>query len=530
MDIASDDSGKITIRCPKCTQRFKVGPDFMGKMVECGGCDERFRVSEDVVVRARKFYPGEHRDPALERFSRVPMKSGPMPQFQPAQVYGGGEGRPVQTFSPLRLVVGIVAVLFVVLVGLLFIVGGGPGQLLDGASMTKRLVLAAFTGVIALCLLVAANPYARKKGLAGGLVSLAVLLSLPFVFRTGLPDPRRTVGVDAGPVPVVAEPLPLDPHAAMKEEMTYSKLQEAITEYGPDGVKDGVTAIGVWLRDVREYNKDLIVKYLIRSTQAGDKSWAYSRPPSDYLVVLHGVKPDVKAVAAVCERFGEVGRVVDELNVVEVNVDNQRFVAGSLSKLGDPKDPAFFDLNLRELQSIDQDRVEQAVKRLATVEPVRYRTDIAARLRELLETGDKDLRSDLARALAVWSQPGDGSIEAVHEAAAEIDRKGGEVPRPMIEFLVKGGDSRAIDFIHGLWLERPGDWEALYGDLGSTIEEPVIEALDADSLLLRVSAIRLLERVGTDKSLAPLERVREGAQGEIRTQIEQALAAIRKRG
>ncbi|GAA5483148.1 hypothetical protein [Haloferula sargassicola] len=532
MDEAEQESETITIRCPKCTQRFKVPPDYMGKMVECGGCDERFRVTEEVAVRARRFYPGEHRDPRLEHFSRVPMKSGPMPKFQPAPNLSGGQaGRQVETFSPVRLMLGIAAVAFIVLVGFILVSGGAPGRVLDGASMTERLVLAGFTGILATVLLVLANPWARKKGLLGGLAGLAVLLALPFLIKDGLPDPGRSqveaAGSAPGPAPA-SDPL-ADPYAAMKEEMTYSKLAEAISAYGPDGVEDGATAMGVWLRDVREYNKDLIVKFLIRGTHADAKSWAYSRPPSDYLVVLHGVSPDIKPLRKLCERFGKVGRVVEELQVVEVTVDNQRFVAGPLAKLADPDDPAFYELNRRELESIDPQRVARAVKRLANSPAKLYRPDIAARFRELLAIDDDDMRSDLARGLMVWADPGDGSAEAVHDAARRIAAAGDEVPRPMIEFLVQQHDERAIPFIHELWLKQPRDWEALYGDLGRPIEETVMTALDEDSMLLRMSAIRLLGRVGGARSLAALQQLRSGSAGEIRAQIEQAIASIQNR-
>ena len=530
MDDAADESEKITIRCPNCTQRFKVTHDFMGRMVECGGCDGRFRVSESVVVRVKKFYPGENRDPALERFSRIPMKSGPMPKFQAAPMVSDVDvQREVQTFSPLRLLLGIVAVALIVGVGLLMVLGGEPGRVLDGAPFSKRMLLAGFTGLLASVLLVAANPFAKSKAILGGLVGLGTLLALPFFFKSGLPDETRDPAlVTSGNTPV--EPEVVDPLAAMKDEMTYSKLEEAISNYGPSGQKDGVTAVGVWLRDVREYNKDLIVKYLIRVTGAGPKSWAYSRPPADYLVVLHDVNPDVKAIARFCERFGKLGRVVDELQVVEVSVDNQRFVGGPLEKLSDPEDPAFYDLNRRELESIDPDRVAQAVNRLAGASPDQHRKDIASRFRELLETGDTKLRSHLSRALAVWGQEGDGSVEAVNKAAQDVARKGEPVPRPMIEYLVKAGDQSAIDFIHSLWVENPGDWEALYGDLGNAIEAPVIEALDEPSMLLKMSAIRLLGRVGGGKSLAKLRSVRDsGTTREVRAQVDQAISSIESR-
>ncbi|MBB5353394.1 hypothetical protein HNR46_003651 [Haloferula luteola] len=504
--------------------------EFVGKMVECGSCDARFRVTDEVMGRIKRFYPGENRDPRLERFSRVPMKSGPMPQFQAAPAMANPEvSRPIRTFSPLRLMLGIASGIFILLIGMILVVGGEPGRLLDGASMAKRLILAGFGGLIGTILLIVANPWAKKKGLAGGLVATLLLSVLPFLFKTGLPDAERTPSA-AAPTPFVpVDPASGDPLAALKEEMTYSKLGEAIENYGPTGQKDGVSAVGVWLRDVREYNKDLIVKYLIRQTHAGDKSWAYSRPPSDYLVVLHDVAPDLKALARTCQAFGQVGRTIDELQVVEVKVDNERFVAGPIDKLTNPEDPSFYELNRRELESIDSTRVEQAVRRLSNAPPTQYRTDISRRLSELLENADADLAENLSEALMKWSEPGDGAAEAVHAAAKRIARAKKEVPRPMIEFLVAVKDERAIDFIQELWLKKPRDWEALYGDMGPSIEASVISALPGDSLLLRMSAIRLLGRVGSARSLPTLQSMKSESEGEILVQINQAIAEIQGR-
>ncbi len=67
---------QLQIRCPKCGQRFKVSDDLRGKLVECGSCEQRFRVNDDVILRSRKFYPGESKkDGHLDRFTRGNRKA-----------------------------------------------------------------------------------------------------------------------------------------------------------------------------------------------------------------------------------------------------------------------------------------------------------------------------------------------------------------------------------------------------------------------------------------------------------------------
>ena len=70
---------QLQIRCPNCGQRFKVGEDLRGKLVECGSCEQRFRVNDEVVLRTKKFYPGEaKRDASLDRFAKnVPPGTQP---------------------------------------------------------------------------------------------------------------------------------------------------------------------------------------------------------------------------------------------------------------------------------------------------------------------------------------------------------------------------------------------------------------------------------------------------------------------
>lgn len=522
----------IAIRCPGCSQRFRISPNLAGKMVECGSCDERFRVTEEVIIRSKKFYPGEHRDASLQRFSRVPIKSVPNPDFEAAPQLAdpASTAREIQTFSPLKLVLGIAAVLLVVLAGLLLMAGGHPGGPLDGAGLVRRLTLSGFTGLIATVLLVLANPAAKGKGFAGGMACLLVLLGLPLVFTEGRPDQ-----VPDGPPPVVRDtpPTRIEPQdgglEAVKEEMRYGKLAEAIAEYGPSGVRDGRTAVGVWLRDVREFNKDIIVKYLISTSGADDRSWAYTRPPADYLVILHGVDPDLAKIERITQRFGIVGRVIEELQVVEVKVDNKRFEAGPSGKLSDPENPSFYQLNLRELESIDAGRAGQAVKRLSSVEPRLLRSDIVNRLQQLMIHADVELRDDIAKALAVWAQPGDGSVEVVREAFSETLEEQEEVPRSIVEFLVSRGDEESLPLLHRLWAAEPGDWEALYGDMGAGIEPDVLGHLGDEDLNLVASAIRLLGRVGTSKSLPDLQAALDKAHGELASLLTQSIQSIERR-
>jgi hypothetical protein len=311
--------------------------------------------------------------------------------------------------------------------------------------------------------------------------------------------------------------------------MHYEPVAEALVAYGPEQKVLGKTAFGVWLRDLREFNKRQVADYLTSSTGASNASWIYPRPPDDFLMVLIDIEDDIDKVAVICKRFGEVTRVYEELHVIEVKVSNESFVQGSPEKLGNPDNPSFYELNRRELESIDLRRVGEAVKRLATAEPKLYRPDIVVRMQELLELGDVEMQSDIATALGVWSETGDGSVEAMRVVAAELMEKDKTVPRPVIAFLVQNKDEQVIPILDQLWAEDSGAWESLYSEMGAPIEDWVVKHFVDGSPILKISAARLLTKVGTAKSLPALRKEKEGSRSEMAVVVGRAIDAIESR-
>ena len=536
----------VSIRCPGCGQRFRVGPDLQGKMVECGSCDHRFRVGEEVEIRNRKFYPGEHRDPTLERFSRLPMQSIPEPKFQKMPGSLATEGPKEHEFvvpdSPQRVIFGFIAVIGSVIVALLLMFAGGPGGILDGAGLDKRLVLAGFTSLLAGVLLFLANKHQKHKAALGSVVIAACLITLPFVFTQGQAsrsggeitlDGPEDSGISASSTTNVSLPendsSEKDPYQELKIEMGYQKMEDALATYGVDGVSMGRTVIGVWLKDIREFHKNQVFKYLVRESGASDeKSWSYPRDYRHELVVLHDVPMDLARIEEICRKFGQV-KIYEDLNVVEVQVNNEMFVQGPLDKLQDPEDPAFYELNRRELQSIDLQRAHAAVKRLTPVEPRVFRKDIVARFHELMEIGGADLRSDVARALTNWSEEGDGSVEVIRNVATSLVENGRPVPESVIGFLVSQKDEQSKGIMLKLWRADEQEWESEYGDLGPMIEDDLISIYPETKPTVQLSALRLLGRVGTRKSLHFIESLGEEVSAEHKITAKQALSSIHNR-
>ncbi len=537
MDDPNADPDKLAIRCPGCGQRFMVGLELRDRMVECGTCEHRFRVNDEVVVRTKKFYPGERRGKTLDTFSRVPKTMGTSSaNFQTVQYSAEPVHPAVETGSPLRLIFGFIAVTVALLIALMLIFGGSAGGMLYGTSQSKRLMLAGFTALVTGALLIAANPRARGAAVLGAVLSAAALLGLPFIFTDGVTTapPVVIAGDPENPGKVKVEEVPTADGdlERLKEEIAYAPLERAIGASKGNTGNAGRGVAGIWLRGLQEYHKLGVKDYIVRKTGADPgESHMYPRPESrSYLMVVSGVTDDLAELSRLCERFGEVKRIIEPLRVIEIVVDNNSFLEGPVEKLTDPGNPAFYELNRRELDSIDLERARRAVVRLAPAEPKLYRKDIVRRMQELLVEGDVPLQGDVGKALITWSEPGDGSEEAARTALQKISAGQEDVPESLVKFLVARKDVAVIPLVDEFWARDATQWEELYSGLGQPIEDKVLARYGNATVTLKMSAARLLAKIGTAKSLPMLEASRGTANPELRVFIDRALAAIKARG
>jgi hypothetical protein len=529
MPNSNPDDALLLIRCPSCGQRFKVGEDLRGRTVECGGCEHRFRINDDVIVRGKKFYPGERKNSALNRFQRVPLSIAPATTAVPGVQYlDAPDPIRFEPTSPQRIVAGVVGVAGMVLMALLLMFGASRGGMLDGMITMNRLLMAGFTGLLGIVMLVYANPRARAKAFMVGLLMSAGLISLPFFFTVGSIPLSELSAVP----PVAVEEKPKQ--SAAGKTMTElgnligtRPLDDEIARLASEG--SSKHAVGLWLRDLREHNRILIRDYIERVTGAEAPPHYYPRNKGDFLMVVSGTSASLEEVAKAASALGSVEKVHTELSVVEVKVNNESFVEGPIEKLNDRKDPAFYDLNKRELESIDLMRVSKAVKRLAEAEPKVYRSDINRKLIALLGARWVDFKGDVCNALSVWAEKPGPAGDAALIVANELVSSKSEVPPEMIALIVKEKNSGVIPILDELWSKNPTHWESLYGDVGNEAEATLIRRVGAADGALRQSIVRLLGRVGGADSLPVLEAARAGADSELRVLIEKSTAAIRGR-
>jgi predicted Zn finger-like uncharacterized protein len=529
MPDSNPDDLLLLIRCPSCGQRFKVAEDLRGRTVECGGCEHRFRINDETIVRGKKFYPGERKDSKINRFQRVALAS-PLTQgnMSPDYYEETPDSRAFEPTSPQRIMAGMLGVAGMVGIALLLIFGANRGGALDGMTTVNRLLMAGFTGILGINLLVYANPRARAKAWIMGLLLTAVLLGLPLFFTVGSVPLSDPAAADA--------PLRAPPQAATAESEALARVRNLIGT-APLAAeierleREGSTrrAVGIWLKELREENRFLVRDYILRVTGADPQSHYYSRGRNDFLMVVTGINQSLEEMAELTTALGTVQKLYPEISVVEVQVNNERMTGAPIEQLINRDNPAFYDLNLKELNSIDLDRVNRAVQRLADAEPKILRSDITRKFLALLGARGVTCKPEICRALALWSDtPGPASEVALKEVRDLLARKA-EVPQEMISLIVKEKNLAVAPILEELWVVNSMRWESLYGDLGPVIEAALLARLPGADGMLRQSIVRLLGRVGGAASLPLLENAVSGADAELKVLLKKSTTSVRAR-
>jgi hypothetical protein len=527
MAESKDSSENLSIRCPKCKQRFSVEGNLMDRMVECGACDTRFRINDEVILRTKKFYPGERGGKQLNRFQRVPL-SAAIPEGLATMRYAEfSHPEQLEPASPQRILAGIMGVSLMVIIALMLIFAVNPGGAFSVMPLMNKLTIAGFASILGIAMLIYANPKARLKAATFGLLLAAGVVSLPFFF-TGQPIAKNNTG-DSKPV-AADTALPegdADPLTGLRERFITKPLeaeQERLTEAGSDK-----KAYGIYLTGLNPRNKYLVRDFLIRDTQAGPSSHPYPRDGGDYLMVLTEVPLAFVEVAEIAGRLGQKQEIHEDIGVVVVQVDNSHFAEGSAEKLNTKTDPAFYELNQSELGNIDLDRVKSAVERLADAEPTIYRADISRMMIELLGKPGVTFHDSLAKALLVWAEEPEAAAEVGLEALKKSVAAGDRISEHLVDLVTRAKSDDAIPTLNLLWVKDPVTWEEYYGRFGPTIVPGLMGQLDSESAPLRRSAIRLLGQVGTDVALPALEKLTGDQDPEVRILAERAGASIKQR-
>ncbi len=524
--MSSDDFVQIQIRCPKCAQRFRVGPELKGRMVECGACEFRFRVDEESLVKNRKFYPGEKKDPTLIRYSRQPhLEVAAPPQMMIAEYTAAPD---VERFEPTplgKIIVGLVGGAVMAITLLILITGGSSNGFLDGVTTDRRMIIAVFAAVVGASMIIYANPRTRAKAIVFALIGAAALIGAPLYFKEGAKELiGQTSNVNIIKAPLIINQGPSDA-AELKETVGYGPMETAILEAGQNG-----RVVGIWLRGLLSSNSELVKTYMMRVSGASESSHLYPRVDQNYLLVLINPVLNLEELALECERMGKVDQTVPELHLIEATVNNALFAEQPIAKLSDKTDGAFYQLNLHELQGMDIRRVNQALLRLSLAEPVQSRDDIIKRMKELAVMSDREMLTNLARALTEWSNGKDEAPEVMMKAAARVYKLEKKLSVEVVSFLTKWQQPEIYPILEELWTEDPTTWEEIFMKSGPMAESHIINHLMTGENRQRMSAAKIASRVGSDAAINALEEALKTTNDlELQTSFQNALEAIKQR-
>jgi predicted Zn finger-like uncharacterized protein len=526
----------LRIQCPSCSRKFTVSEELRGQTVECGGCEHRFKVVEGVIVRRReKFYPGERQRPGLEVFGTAGKHAAPPVDFQTANYDQQSSAEDFMPLTPQEMVAAGAGVIVLLLGAVLFFFGAQPSAFLQDVEIPRRALLGFFTVIVGAALLM----YGARRRRGAGAVTTVLLGALVLTLAVFMPV-HRTInaagdgGIGGGITSPGEEPIPEKKVLTAEEVMElvgYGPVERAVTTFTTSDT-DGLERVAaLWVPTMEERFKYQIQKYLHRKAKTEERPSFYRRRKGG-LFVLEGIDIPLEELGRIVERFGRVEQVYPVIRVVEIAVEGERLLEASpdlMSKLTDREHPAFYVRNLQELDHIDIDRVQSAVVRLSDAEPKRFRTEIAARLAQLLsEEVDAEFKGIVTRALMAWSEEGDGIEMNVILVAEDILGSGEEVPRSMLEFMTARSPEAAVPIVTVLWARAPSTWEPFVADLGSFAEEFVAMRLGKENRALQQSAVRLLKKIGTTKSLPALEAALPEAGTEFKLMLEDTIAHIRK--
>lgn len=519
----------LRIECPSCQQTFEVGEELKGRTVECGSCEQRFQVTDQVLAKVKeRFYPDEVRKSAdLSRFGRAPVSDSPV-EFKTNKGGYDATARANLVGSPplVRTLSAAVGFLLLLLGLCLFYFGAWQyGGLLQDIEKVNRLVLGGFMGGLGFLLLVWGRMRGRGLAAAFGLLSLGGILALAWlmpVFRT--PDGGGFANLDDEIDPTRPRP----PSSFLVEEElsiedVVKKIRWSVTVQPAMTTGDETKVAGVWVRSMEEFQSLQLQSYLSESLSLPVRP-DFRMLSDGGIFLLSGVTLDLDQVAAVVARFGEVEQVLPELRVVQVTLDRSALGASSseiTAKLNDPSDGAFYSLNYEELKALEQIRVKAAINRLRLVEPLEMRKDITARLVGLMGLPqDPETYGNIAAALEVWSEPGDGADELISQIARKMRDRGEKIPTGILSLLVTRQTPSAAALIVDLWSEGPSTNKAMVEDYGSGAAPFLVSFLRSPEAAVARNAAMLLGQVGT---AAELPAMREALTGNESADFQRVL-------
>jgi hypothetical protein len=256
----------------------------------------------------------------------------------------------------------------------------------------------------------------------------------------------------------------------------------------------------------------------------------------DSLLVISGFQIDFDEAVRACDpRLGRA-TTYPELRLIDLKLSaiHASEVGEDLrQKLSDPRHRSFYAMNLKELGNINQDRVKDAVRNLAMVPEdleLRYQDEILVEFMRLLGSEkDPDLLEGLAKGFRRWARNNPASLAVVAQKVDQWLQDGVAFAPGFIAYLIENGEPKGLAFVDQLWSAEPESWSKQYTMGGQAAEPLLLEHLEKSPINLKISAIKILSAIGTERALPVLESYRGNPSEELRILVDRAIKAIKAR-
>ena len=103
------------------------------------------------------------------------------------------------------------------------------------------------------------------------------------------------------------------------------------------------------------------------------------------------------------------------------------------------------------------------------------------------------------------------------------------LPLCLIQYIRRTKAPKALAIIDALWAKNPLKWEEEYSAFGRAGESRLIFHLKNSPVALKKSAVEILRKVGSSKSLSPLRAARGNGDPDFDISLNRAIDAINNR-
>lgn len=516
----------ILIQCPECPQRFKVKPDFIGKMVECGSCDAQFRIStEHVQDEHQKTYPGEKQKVGYRNFRKAGEIAEQPVSFQTAHYESQARIEDALPMGPRRKMAITIAFAILTIFTLLFTIGHSA---ISDITTNNRFLLAGVISVIAFGLLI----YGARRAIVTllmGLLLIGILCSAPLFFQYSEPPVRQ--GIDSNLEQLAEIEAAFEAPTLNKVDLGYDKVEEAMNKDGAS--PDSVVAYALY--GYKETNEDLLTRYLYDAYGRRDYPLFYKerligeKPVT--LIVISKVDIDSLSVAANhAANFGKVEKIHRDLRLIEVTVDQEKIEGDPESHYMSESSPHYFAANLRELSHIDYKRRINALTRLAGASTHKKRVDYVRKLIDMLKEKQTEEDTNLIiQVLNRWSFPEDNIQNDVFQAIEGLLENYGNIKMETMAYLVEQNVPGKEDILAKVWAAKPVQWQAAIVATGDLGRRAILKIFPEINVAQMSSAASILREIGTKADLATMEASLEYGDENSRIVMKATIDEIKSR-